>query len=220
MLKNIQEGKFAKVLLPIAKIMLPAADQSLVGFEPFFTHILMHELMHGLGPQTIRVAGRDTTVRQELKELNGTLEEAKADISGLWALQYLMDKGVLDKKMERAVYVTYLASAFRTLRFGLTESHARGMGLQLNYLLDHGGVRVNRDGTFAVDLHKIKTAVTGLTHDIMTLQARGDYAGAQALLTRMVVLRPDAERALGRLKDLPIDIEPKFVTAEALAALP
>ena len=65
-----------------------------MAFEPFFTHILMHELMHGLGPQTITVNGRETTVRQELKELNGTLEEAKADISGLWALQQLMDKGV------------------------------------------------------------------------------------------------------------------------------
>jgi hypothetical protein len=218
MLKNIQEGKFEKVLLPIGKIILAASDQAAVGFDAFFTHILMHELMHGLGPQTIRVAGRDTTVRQELKELNGTLEEAKADISGLWALQYLMDKGVLDKQQERAVYVTFLASAFRTLRFGLTESHAQGMALQLNYLLDHGGVVANRNGTFAIDLPKIKTAVTGLTHDIMTLQARGDYAGTQALLKRMVVLRPEVQLALDRLTGLPVDIEPKFVTADELAA--
>ena len=88
----------------------------------------MHELMHGLGPQTIRVGGRETTVRQELKELNGPLEEAKADISGLWALQYLMDKGVIDKKQERSMYVTFLASTFRTLRFGLNAAHAQGHG--------------------------------------------------------------------------------------------
>ena len=102
LLKNFQEAKFAKVLTPIAGVALAPADRSLVAFEPFFTHILMHELMHGLGPQTIRVDGRDTTVRQELKELNGPLEEAKADVSGLWALQYLMDKGVIDKRRSAA----------------------------------------------------------------------------------------------------------------------
>ena len=122
----------------------------------------MHELMHGLGPQTIRVDGRDTTVRQELKELNGSLEEAKADISGLWALQYLMDKGVIDKKQERSMYVTFLASTFRTLRFGLNAAHAKGMALQVNYLLDHGAVQHRaQDGRFALDLPKTKTGGRG-----------------------------------------------------------
>ena len=127
---------------------------ALVAFDPFFTHILMHELMHGLGPQTIRVGGRETTVRQELKELNGPLEEAKADISGLWALQYLMDKGVIDKKQERSMYVTFLASTFRTLRFGLNDAHAKGMALQVNYLLDHGAIRIDKDGLFSLDLRE------------------------------------------------------------------
>ena len=156
----------------------------------------MHELMHGLGPQTIRVGGRETTVRQELKELNGPLEEAKADISGLWALQYLMDKGVIDKKQERSMYVTFLASTFRTLRFGLNAAHAKGMALQVNYLLDHGAVRVDKDGQFSLDLPKTKKAVAGLTHDIMTLQAHGDYAGVKKLLDRMVVIRPEVQRVI------------------------
>jgi hypothetical protein len=100
LLKNFQQAKFEQVLVPISKQALAASDQSGVVFDAFFTHILMHELMHGLGPQSIRVGGRETTVRQELKELSGPLEEAKADISGLWALQYLMDKGVIDKQQE------------------------------------------------------------------------------------------------------------------------
>ncbi|HQX46825.1 MAG TPA: hypothetical protein PLC64_14535 [Steroidobacteraceae bacterium] len=216
MLRNFQQAKFEKVLLPIAGIALPAEDRALVQFEPFFTHILMHELMHGLGPQTITVDGRATTVRQELKELNGTLEEAKADISGLWALQQLMDKGVIDKRGERGMYVTFLASSFRTLRFGLNESHAKGMALQVNYLLDHGAVRIGEDGRFSLDLAKTKKAVTGLTHDIMTLQARGDYAGVKALLDKMVVIRPEVQRVLDQLEGVPIDIAPRFVTADAL----
>jgi hypothetical protein len=218
LLKNYQEAKFRKALVPIAARALAPADQPLVRFEPFFTHILMHELMHGLGPQTISVAGRATTVRQELKELNGPLEEAKADISGLWALQQLIDQGVLPKADERALYVTFLASTFRTLRFGATEAHARGMALQLNYLLDAGAVRVGKDGRFSVDLDTVKAAVAGLTHDIMTLQATGDYPKARDWLLRMQVIRPEVARLLGRLGGIPVDIRPRFVTASRLPA--
>ncbi len=212
MLKNVQETKFTNVLVPIARHALVQSEQSLVEFEPFFTHILMHELMHGLGPQTIRVGDRDTTVRAELKELNGTLEEAKADISGLWALQQLIDRGVLPKEQERSLYTTFLASTFRTLRFGLTEAHAKGMALQINWLIDAGGFTVNADGTFAVDFAKVKDGVTSLTHEIMTIQAHGDYAAAKALLARMIVIRPEVKRVLDSLNDVPVDIEPAFTT--------
>ncbi len=216
MLKNFQQAKFDHVLVPASKLMLAAADQPLVSFDPFFTHTVMHELMHGLGPQTINVQGRATTVRQELKELSGPLEEAKADVSGLWALQQLMNDGVLPKSAERATYVTFLASSFRTLRFGLSDAHAKGMALQLNYLLDAGAVRVQPDGTYAVDFKRIKPAVAGLTREIMTIQANGDYAGAKALSEKMMVIRPGVAAALARLADLPVDIRPRFVTAEAL----
>ncbi len=217
LLKNFQEAKFRNVLVPIADVALAPADRPLVSFEPFFTHILMHELMHGLGPQTIRVDGRETTVRQELKELNGPLEEAKADISGLWALQYLMDKGVIDKQQERNMYVTFLASSFRTLRFGLNSAHAKGMALQLNHLLDAGAVKVNAAGQFSLDIAKTKRAVTALTRQIMTLQANGDYAGVQQLMNRMAVIRPEVQRVIDKLDGVPVDIAPRFVTARELS---
>lgn len=214
LLKNFQQAKFAQVLTPISIHALDAKDQPLVAFDPFITHILMHELMHGLGPQAIHVGGRDTTVRHELKELNGALEEAKADISGLWALQYLMNKGVLEKSQEPAIYATFLASSFRTLRFGLTEAHAKGMALQLNWLLDKGGFVVDANGRFGVDFTKVKTGVASLTTEIMTIQATGDYARAKALLDRMVVIRPEVKRVLDSLNDIPVDIEPHFLNAE------
>src|SRR4029450_1438611 len=136
MLKNNQQAKFDKVLVPISKVALAPADQGNIAFDAFFTHILMHELMHGLGPHNITVGGRATTVRQELKDTYSTIEEAKADISGLFALQFLIDKGVLDKGLERTIYTTFLASAFRSIRFGITEAHGRGQAIQMNYLLD------------------------------------------------------------------------------------
>ena len=218
MLKNVQEAKFEKVLVPIAGVALPAADGKDVSFDAFFTHILMHELMHGLGPHNLTVAGRATTVREEMKELGSTLEEAKADISGLWAMQYLIDKGVIDKAMERPMYTTFLASCFRSIRFGLTEAHGRGIALQLNSLIDAGGFSAGADGTFSVDTAKVKAGVEALTRQIMTLQAAGDYAGAKQLLDKMAVVRPEVQRILDRLADVPVDIAPRFVTAIALAA--
>jgi len=214
MLKNTQEAKFEKVLVPVSRVALPLEDRKGIAFDAFFTHILMHELMHGLGPHNIEVEGRKTTVRQELKESYSALEEAKADISGLWALQYLVDKGVLDKAMERTMYTTFLASCFRSIRFGLTEAHGLGIALQLNTLLDSGGFKIRPDGTFTVDAGKIKGAVAALTRDIMTLQAQGDYAKAKDLLARMAVVRPSVKRVLDRLKNVPVDIEPQFTTAD------
>jgi len=216
MLKNNQEAKFHQVLEPIAKVALSATDQGNVAFDAFFTPILMHELMHGLGPHNITVNGRATTVRQEFRELYSTIEEAKADISGLWAMQYLVDHGKLDKQYEQTMYVTYLASMFRSIRFGLTEAHGRGVALELNYFLDHGGIIVAPDGTFAVEAAKIKQNVTDLTRDLMTLQANGDYAGAKQRLDTLATIRPPTKAILDKLKDVPVDIEPRFRTAETL----
>ncbi|MGE5244989.1 MAG: dipeptidyl-peptidase 3 family protein [Betaproteobacteria bacterium] len=215
MLRNVQEAKFAKTLVPISKVVLRPEDQGAVSFDPFFTHTVVHELMHGLGPHNITVNGRTTTVRQALKETYSALEEAKADISALFALQYLIDKGAEPKSLERPLYTTYLASAFRAIRFGISEAHGRGIAIQLNYLLDHGGFVAQPDGRFAVDFAKIETAVAGLTHDIMTIQAEGDYAKAKALEATGVV-RPEVQRALDKLTDVPVDIEPIFTTAEQL----
>jgi hypothetical protein len=214
MLKNVQEAKFREVLVPIAAIALAPADRDKVGFEAFFTHILMHELMHGLGPHQVQPAG--ISVRLALRDTYSALEEAKADISGLWALQRLADEGVVSPEIARTMYTTFLASAFRSVRFGLTEAHGKGIALQLNYLLDQGAFAVNADGTFAVVDGKIKDAVAGLTRDIMTIQAEGNYAAAQALLAKMVVIRPEVQRVLDRATAVPVDIEPNFATAGQL----
>jgi hypothetical protein len=213
MLKNMQDAKFKMVLLPIAKVALPAAAQKNISFDAFFTHILMHELMHGLGPHNITVSGRATTVRQEMKEIYSALEEAKADVSGLWALEQLADKKQVDGNIARTMYTTFLASAFRSIRFGVNEAHGRGIAVQLNYFLDSGAFKVLPDGTFSVDDAKIKESVTGLTRDIMTLQAEGDYAKAKALIDKLGVVRPVVKKVLDRLTSVPVDIEPKFTAA-------
>ena len=216
MLKNVQDAKFEKTLLPISKIVLPAGDRAHVAFDAFFTHIVVHELMHGLGPHSITVNGRGTTVRQQLKETYSFLEEAKADISGLFAIQHMIDKGVMPKSLEQQLYVTYLASAFRSIRFGVSEAHGKGIAVQLNYLLDQRGFVAKPDGTFEVNRDRIKEGVAALTRDIMTIQAEGDYAKAKELGERLGVVRPEVQTALAKLAAIPVDIEPRFTAAERL----
>jgi hypothetical protein len=229
MMKNVQEAKFRTVLLPIARRVLSKQDQVDVNFESFFTHILAHELMHGLGPHQIKVQGRDTTPRDALKDLYGTIEEAKADVTGLFALQYLMDHGKelnignflpYDEAAQRQLYTTFLASAFRSLRFGLNDAHGKGMAIQINYVLDKGGYVIQPDGTFSVDFSKVKSAVRDLDHDLLTIEAEGDYAGAKKLIAEMGVIRPQIKKALDRLQGIPTDIEPLFETANALVPDP
>jgi hypothetical protein len=224
MLKNVQEAKFRSVLLPIARRMLPASARD-VNFESFFTHIVAHELMHGLGPHQITVDGRDTTPRAELKERYSGIEEAKADITGLFALQYLMDhakelnlSNVLpsDDAAQRQLYTTYLASMFRTLRFGLNDAHGKGMAIQFNYLMDKGAFSQQADQTFALDLEKFKQGVRDLDHDLLTLEAHGDYEGTKKLQDELGVIRPALQKSLDRLQDIPTDIEPIYVTADEL----
>jgi hypothetical protein len=222
MLKNVQEAKFDSTLRPITKLVLRPEDQKDLDFNSFFTHILAHEITHGLGPHITRNGGKESTPRQDLKDAYSTIEEAKADVTGLWALTYMMDKGQLKDTLgqgeaaERKLFNTFLASAFRTLHFGLTDSHARGMAIQMNFLLDHGGFVSHGDGTFSVDLKKIKQAVADLDREFLTIEATGDYGRAQALMKKYVVIRPDVQKALDKMNKVPNDIRPAFTTAASL----
>lgn len=223
MLKNIQEAKFKAILTPISKLVLRPSGQADVNFDLFFTHIVAHELMHGLGPHQIKINGRETNPRLELKESYSAIEEAKADVTGLFALQLLMsqaDKGQIQAPLphgpaaEHQLYTTYLASSFRTLRFGMQDAHAKGMAMQFNYLLDKGAFVRNREGTFSVDFAHMRDAVRSLDHDLLTLEATGDYNGAKKMLAELSVIRPEVQNTLDTLKSLPTDIEPIFVTAD------
>jgi Peptidase family M49 len=215
MLKNVQDAKFNKTLIPISKVVLEPGERASLSFDSFFTHILCHELMHGLGPHNITVGAEQTTVRKQLKELYSAIEEAKADMTGLWALQYMIDRNIIDKGMERTLYITYLASMFRSVRFGINEAHGRGVAMQFNYMSDEGGIKFNeKSGTFSVDHEKFKAGVTKLTRELLTLEAEGSYEKAKSILDKYAVIKPPMQQALESLKDVPVDIEPVFPLAK------
>ena len=225
MLKNVQQAKFNSVLVPISRRVLPPEAQGEVNFQAFFTHTVAHELMHGLGPHQIAgtVRKRASTPRLELKDLYGALEEAKADVTGLFALQYLIDHGQagagqpLAGLTEKILYTTYVASSFRSVRFGAADAHGRGQAVQMNYLMDKGAIAARPDGKFSIDFAKIKSAVRDLDHELLTIEATGDYAAGKRLLDHMGVIRPHIRHVLDKLADVPVDIAPIYVTAEQLA---
>ncbi|MBV9609742.1 MAG: hypothetical protein JO187_09310 [Acidobacteria bacterium] len=223
MLKNIEDAKFQTTLLPLSKIVLATSDQDDIDANAFFSQIVTHELMHGLGPQQITIQGRPTTARLELKDLYSAIEEAKADVTSLWALRYMLEQPnirnspALRGLEEKKLYTTYLVSCFRTLRFSAADAHGKGMAVQMNWLLEKGGYVARPDGTFAVDYTKVKEAFRSLDHELLTLEATGDYAGAQKLFEQYGPIRPEVQKALDKAASLPVDVDVQFVTADKIS---
>jgi hypothetical protein len=118
--------------------------------------------------------------------------------------------------MGGTLYTTYLASSFRSVRFGITEAHGKGQAIQFNYLLDEGAIKVDEGaGTYSIDASKIKDAVRKLASEILTIEAEGSYAKAKAMLDKYGLIRPAMQKALDKLSGVPVDIEPNFVLAKS-----
>ncbi|KAL6635271.1 hypothetical protein ACP70R_027942 [Stipagrostis hirtigluma subsp. patula] len=221
MLKNISEAKFKHILKPIAYACIREEQKDYVDFEPYYTHIVCHECCHGIGPHSIVLpSGKKSTVRMELQEFHSALEEAKADIVGLWALNFLIKKELLPKSLSKSMYVSFLAGCFRSIRFGLEEAHGKGQALQFNWLYEKGAFVLHSDGTFSVDFTKVEDAVESLSREILTIQAKGDKLAAQSLLRSHANLTQPLRVALEKIEhmQIPVDIAPVFGTANKLLA--
>ncbi|XP_024028512.1 nudix hydrolase 3 isoform X1 [Morus notabilis] len=219
MLKNVSEAKFKHILQPIADECITKEQQELVDFDSFFTHTICHECCHGIGPHSIVLPnGEKSTVRLELQELHSALEEAKADIVGLWALRYLIDQDLLPKSLLKSMYVSFLAGCFRSVRFGLEEAHGKGQALQFNWLYEKGAFILHSDEKFSVDFTKVEGAVESLSREILTIQAKGDKEAANLLLQKYCKLTEPLNIALGKLENVqvPVDIVPSFPIANRI----
>jgi Peptidase family M49 len=211
MLKNVTEAKFEKLLMPIAKIVLDSDQLDYITFDAFFTHTLMHEMSHGIGPGYIKIDGRDTEVKKELKETYSTLEECKADILGMYNNIFMIEKDVFPETFEKETWVTFLAGTFRSVRFGINEAHGGGNAIIYNYLMEKGAYEYNGETQkVKVNFEKIGPALTDLANLILMIQAKGDYQGAKDLIAKYVVNSPSMKTLIGKLSDLPVDIKPVY----------
>lgn len=209
LLKNISSAKHKLIMLPIAAECVCEEQCNLVNFDSFFTHTLCHECCHSIGPHDLISGG---TVRASMQELHSALEEAKADIVGLWALQYLMDQGLIDKQLEQSVYVSFMVGAIRSVRFGLDEAHGKGLALQFNYLLTHGAfIFDENERKFKVNFETVKEHVKDLASLILTIQAEGSKERANELLTTHGIISNPLKQCLDRLDNVPVDIAPQYM---------
>ena len=214
LLKNVMDAKFRQSGAPIANRVLHPSQRSLVNFDAYFNFVLFHELSHGLGPGMIPGPdGKRVDVRFLLKDTYSAIEECKADVLGVWNILYAKNYRLLPSFTEEQLYATYAGLHFRSMRFGIDEAHGRGTAVQWNWLRENGAIVPSADGTFTVDMPKMRTAIQSLATELLTLQATGDYARAQRLLTKYGVSNPEIESVTAKLKDIPVDITPVFPAA-------
>jgi hypothetical protein len=208
--KNVLEAKFDAILTPIARLFLPKKAQALVTREAFVTNVLLHELAHTLGVDY--VAGRgDLTVRKALKERYSAIEEAKADVVGIFCMQYLKRHEIFTEEEAEENYATYLAGLFRSVRFGAEEAHGQGTAVQLNYLIREGGVEHDaRKGEFSVHPRRFEAAIAMLARELLEIEGTGDYDRAGTLLSGFGRLDGPMRQALQRTEAVPVDVTLAF----------
>ncbi len=211
MLKNVIRAKYENIAIPIMRRVLSEKDIERTAFDAFFYHILLHEMSHGIGPGKIVKDGHQTTVSKELKETYSTLEEAKADVVGLYQFPYMIERGVFDQNLADKIYASFVGGIFRSVRFGISEAHGGANVITLNYLMEKGGVEFDpTTERFRVNYNRIEKAIKELSHEILMIQAHGDYEAAKAFIAKYRYISSELQKALGKLSDIPVDIRPMY----------
>jgi hypothetical protein len=211
-LKNVMEAKFNKSLIPISERVLSAEDAKLVSFFAYFNEVILHEISHALGLNYVTLPdGSKISVGKALRKYNSAIEEAKADIVGLYSVPLLMERGYIPKEKEAEIYITYLAGMFRSLRFGATEAHGLGTLVQFNYLREKEAFLYDpQTEKFRVNQEKIRQAVRDLAAEFLVIEGKGSYEGAGQFLAKYGQMDEITRRAIQKLTGIPVDIEPLF----------
>lgn len=210
-LANVLGAKFDRILDPIGDLLLSESQAPLVVRNYMQMETLFHELSHSLGPGTIVVDGRTTTVNDELKDVYSRLEESKADVMGVWNILFMMDKGELPAAEKDQLFATYFAGIFRAVRFGTESAHGYGAALQYGYLKEKGAFRWDEaGGHYVIDPAKMEAGLESLLNTQLMLQARGDYDGVKALFAEYAHLDEHATAAIAAMDNIPVDILPVY----------
>lgn len=205
-LKNSMRAKFDNILMPIAEMLIDESQRQHITFDAFFENTTFHEVSHGMGVKnTINGSG---PVRETLKEQYSALEEAKADIMGLYLVTKLYEMGEITSGEVMNNYVTFFAGIFRSSRFGASSAHGKANMLSMKYFADNGAFILQENGYYKVNLDEMKAAVVSLVEKILTVQGDGDYEAAKAWVEGDGVMTEDLRAALDRVNaaGIPVDI--------------
>ncbi|HEY1464995.1 MAG TPA: Zn-dependent hydrolase [Terriglobales bacterium] len=208
--KNFMDARVDYVILPLAKyVMLPEQAEKVSG-EGYLLATIMHEISHGLGPAFARTSAGKTDIRESIGPIYGGLEEAKADVVGMYGLNWLVNHGVLPKEKLQEYYASYVAGIFRTLRFGTGEAHGKAEMMEFNYLSEQGAITREASGKYKVQYDKMPGAIAGVAKELLEIEATGDRAQAEAWFKKYDVMPDELTTALKSASSVPVDIDPVF----------
>ncbi|UHQ56173.1 dipeptidyl-peptidase 3 family protein [Microbulbifer sp. YPW16] len=217
-LKNAMRAKFDKILVPISEVLIAEDQRQHITFPAFFSNTMFHEVAHGLGIKKTVTDG--SNVRQALKETSSALEEGKADILGLYMVTRLHEKGEIEEGELMDNYVTFLASIFRSVRFGAASAHGKANMMRFNYFKEQGAfTRDPETGQYSVDFDKMQEAMTSLSNLILTIQGDGDYEKSKELLDSKGVVGAELQADLDRLSDADIPVDVTFIQGKEVLGL-
>jgi hypothetical protein len=208
--KNFMDARVNNVILPIAGKMLSAEQTKDVSGEGYLTGVILHEISHGLGPAYAQVDGKQVAINEAIGPAYSGLEEAKADVTGIFLAKWLVDQKLIPAAELNGIYASYVAGIFRTLRFGTAEAHGRAELMEFNVLLEHNAISQGADGRFAIDYAAMPAAIAALDTKLLTFEAQGDRAGVEAWFAKYDAMPQSLSRALESAREIPIDITPVF----------
>ncbi len=206
--KNFMDARVNYVVLPIGKLLMRDDQANLASMDGYLSVVVMHEISHGLGPAYSRVAGKQADIRESIGPIYSGLEEAKADIVGLYGLDWLMNKGVLPKSRARDYYSSHVAGIFRTVRFGVAEAHARAEMMEFNYFVEQGAITREASGRYLIDFAKMPVAVASLARELLEIEATGNRGRAEAWFAKYGTMPADLQAALSQTGSVPVDVDP------------
>ena len=215
--KNFMDARVNDIILPLAKRLMREDQAAKASGEGYLASTLMHEISHELGPNYSRTAQGQREIREAIGGSFSGLEEAKADVVGMFGLQWLQAHDVISKEKLEEDYISYVAGNLRTIRFGIAEPHGRAEMMEFSYLSEQGTItRDAATGRYAVVVEKMPAAIAALAKELLEQEATGDRARSEAWFTKYAVLPPELQEALGKVSDIPVDVEPIYTFEEAI----
>jgi hypothetical protein len=215
--KNFMDARVNEVILPLAKRLMREDQAAKASSDGYLASTLMHEISHELGPNYSRTPQGLTDIRESIGGSFSGLEEAKADVVGMFGLQWLSAHGAVSREKLEEDYISYVAGNLRTMRFGIAEPHGRAEMMEFNYLSQQGAItRDATTGRYAVVVARMPAAVAALAKELLEQEATGDRARTEAWFAKYAVLPPELQEALDKVSDIPVDVEPIYSFEEAI----
>jgi hypothetical protein len=214
--KNYMDARVNYVVLPIAKLLMRADQARLASMDGYLSMVVMHEISHGIGPAFARTANGRVDIGEAIGPIQSALEEAKADVVGMFALEWLMNRSALPRSRSQDYYASYVAGIFRTVRFGVAEAHGRAQMMEFNYLSEKGAIKREASGRYAIDFAKMPSAIASLAKELLEIEATGDRARAEAWFAKYDKMPSSLKAALAKTTSVPVDIDPVSAFADVI----